>query len=117
MSFSSMWQAATRFIRLALVSALSVTTSVSFAPSAVAQEGALPSIEEKTQNTDLMEGFFTLYWEDSSGSLYWEIDELGTEFLYQISMGSGLGSNPVGIDRGQLRGTHVLEPRRIGPRA
>ena len=116
MSFSSMWQAATRFIRLAVVSALSVTTSVSFAPSAVAQEGALPSIEEKTQNTDLMEGFFTLYWEDSSGSLYWEIDELGTEFLYQISMGSGLGSNPVGIDRGQLRGTHVLEPRRIGPR-
>ena len=31
-------------------------------------------------------------------------------------MGSGLGSNPVGIDRGQLRGTHVLEPRRVGPR-
>ena len=35
---------------------------------------------------------------------------------YQISMGSGLGSNPVGIDRGQLRGTHILEPQRIGPR-
>ena len=31
-------------------------------------------------------------------------------------MGSGLGSNPVGIDRGQLRGTHVFEARRIGPR-
>ena len=31
-------------------------------------------------------------------------------------MGSGLGSSPVGIDRGQLRGTHILEPRRIGPR-
>ena len=59
----------------------------------MAQEGPLPSIEEKTQNADRMEGFFNLYWEDSSGSLYWEIDELGTEFLYQISMGSGLGSN------------------------
>ncbi|NIP57466.1 MAG: hypothetical protein GWO00_05545, partial [Gemmatimonadetes bacterium] len=45
-----------------------------------------------------------------------EIPELDTEFLYQISMGSGLGSNPVGIDRGQLEGTHVLEARRIGPR-
>ena len=31
-------------------------------------------------------------------------------------MGSGLGSNPVGIDRGQLRGTHVLEAKRVGPR-
>ena len=63
-----------------------------------------------------MEGFFNLYWDDDSGSLYWEIAQLDTEFLYQISMGSGLGSNPVGIDRGQLRGTHVFEARRIGPR-
>ena len=31
-------------------------------------------------------------------------------------MGSGLGSNPVGIDRGQLRGTHVLAATRVGPR-
>ena len=116
MSCSSIWRTAARLGRLAAVSALSVAASAGFAPSAVAQEGPLPSIEEKTQNTDRMEGFFTLYWEDSSGSLYWEIDKLGTEFLYQISMGSGLGSNPVGIDRGQLRGTHILEPRRIGPR-
>ena len=63
-----------------------------------------------------MEGFFNLYWDDDTGSLYWEIAQLDTEFLYQISMGSGLGSNPVGIDRGQLRGTHVFEARRIGPR-
>ena len=116
MSCSSIRRAAARLGRLAAVSALSVAASAGFAPSAVAQEGPLPSIENKTQNADRMEGFFTLYWEDSSGSLYWEIDDLGTEFLFQISMGSGLGSNPVGIDRGQLRGTHVLEPRRIGPR-
>ena len=116
MSCSSISRAAARLGRLAAVSALSVSASAGFAPSAVAQESPLPSIQEKTQNADRMEGFFTLYWEDSSGSLYWEIDELGTEFLYQISMGSGLGSNPVGIDRGQLRGTHILEPRRIGPR-
>ena len=103
-------------LRLPAVSALSIAASAGFVPSAVAQEDTLPSIEEKTQNADRMEGFFNLYWDDSSGSLYWEIDELGTEFLYQISMGSGLGSNPVGIDRGQLRGTHILEPRRVGPR-
>ena len=116
MSCSSIRRAAAGLARLATVSALGVAASAGFAPSAVAQEGPLPSIDEKTQNADRMEGFFNLYWENSSGSLYWEIDELGTEFLYQISMGSGLGSNPVGIDRGQLRGTHILEPRRIGPR-
>jgi hypothetical protein len=63
-----------------------------------------------------MDGFFNLYWDNANGLLFWEISELDTEFLYQISMGSGLGSNPVGIDRGQLRGTHVLAAKRIGPR-
>ena len=63
-----------------------------------------------------MEGFFNLYWDDGAGILYWELDLEAGEFLYQISMGSGLGSNPVGIDRGQLRGTHVLEVKKIGPR-
>ena len=77
---------------------------------------SLPSIEEHTEGTTQMEGFFNLYWDDAAGSLYWEIADLDSEFLYQISMGSGLGSNPVGIDRGQLRGTHVFEARRIGPR-
>ncbi len=76
----------------------------------------VPSIEEKTEGTTQMEGFFNLYWDAAAGSLYWEIADLDSEFLYQISMGSGLGSNPVGIDRGQLRGTHVFEARRIGPR-
>jgi len=75
-----------------------------------------PTIAGKTQGTTAMEGFFNLYWDDGAGALYWELDLAGGEFLYQISMGSGLGSNPVGIDRGQLRGTHVLEAKRVGPR-
>ncbi len=83
--------------------------------AATAQE-PLPAIAEKVAGMTPMEGFFNLYWDDGSGRLHWELDLAGGEFLYQISMGSGLGSNPVGIDRGQLRGTHVLEPRRVGPR-
>ena len=84
-------------------------------PPASAQE-SLPSISEKTRGTTAMEGFFNLHWDEGEGILYWELDLGGGEFLYQISMGSGLGSNPVGIDRGQLRGTHVLEAKRVGPR-
>jgi len=81
-----------------------------------AQSEDIPSIEDKTSGLTHMEGFFDLYWDDAKGLLYWEIDELDTEFLYQISMASGLGSNPIGIDRGQLRGTYVLEAKRVGPR-
>ena len=86
------------------------------APTTSAAQQPVPSIEERTEGMEQMQGFFDLYWDESTGSLFWEIPELDTEFLYQISMGSGLGSNPVGIDRGQLRGTHVLEARRVGPR-
>jgi hypothetical protein len=86
------------------------------APSAEAQEPTIPSIEEHTAGMDRMEGLFDLYWDEATGSLFWDLGELGTEFLYQISMGSGLGSNPVGIDRGQLEGTHVLSAQRVGPR-
>ncbi len=81
-----------------------------------AQGSGLPTIEEETEGLQAVTGFFDLYWDEETGSLFWEIDELDSEFLYQVSMGSGLGSNPVGIDRGQLRGTYVLEATRVGPR-
>jgi len=112
-----MCRTAARVLRLTAPQALILAACTGLASSpALAQENPLPSIEEKTQGSERMEGFFNLFWQASSGSLYWEIDELGSEFLYQISMGSGLGSNPVGIDRGQLRGTHILASQRIGPR-
>ena len=76
----------------------------------------LPSIADHTAGMNKMEGFFNLYWDDSTGKMYWEIDKLGVGFIYQISMGSGLGSNPVGIDRGQLAGTYLLQARKVGPR-
>lgn len=85
------------------------------APSA-GQARPLPSIAERTAGMTAKPGYFNLYWDEATGKLYWEIDKLGTEFLYQVSMASGLGSNPVGIDRGQLGGTAVLVARRTGPR-
>lgn len=83
---------------------------------AAAQTGAIPSIEEKTEGMARMEGFFDIYWDASTGRLYWEIDKWDTEFLYQIALSSGLGSNPVGLDRGQLGGTYILKTRRVGPK-
>ena len=97
----------------AVAASMFLTASLVFVPLSHAQ---FASIEETVANAELMEGYFNLYWDASTGKMYWEIDELDVEFLYQVSMASGLGSNPVGIDRGQLRGTYVLKPTRIGPR-
>jgi len=82
----------------------------------VSRAQSLPSIEETIADAKQLTGYFNLYWSNSTAKLYWEIDQLNPEFLYQVSMASGLGSNPVGIDRGQLNGTYVLSPKRIGPR-
>ncbi len=77
---------------------------------------SLPSISETTEGMDHLEGYFNLHWDRLKGRLFWEMDKLDTEFLYQVALASGLGSNPVGLDRGRLAGTYVLIAQRIGPR-
>lgn len=84
--------------------------------TSVATAQNLPTIADKVANTTRMDGFFNIFWDEDTGKMYWEIDKFDTEFLYSVSMGSGLGSNPVGIDRGQLGGSYVLSAKRVGPR-
>jgi hypothetical protein len=98
------------------VLALSLLAGSALPAPARAQGEPLPSIAEKTTGTQKMEGLFNLYWQERTGTMFWEIGDLGTEFLYSVTMGSGLGSNPIGIDRGQVRGNYVLRPMRVGPR-
>lgn len=75
-----------------------------------------PGIVEKTRGMQHMEGFFDLYWDPSEGHLYLQVDRWREEVLYQVSLATGLGSNPVGLDRGQLGATRIVEFRRVGPR-
>ena len=116
MSISLRIHSLSRLPRLSVLVTLALIALCGLARPAEPQAPSLPSIEQHTEGMTQMDGLFDLYWDNANGSLFWEISELDTEFLYQISMGSGLGSNPVGIDRGQLRGTHVLAAKRIGPR-
>ncbi|MBM4183216.1 MAG: DUF5117 domain-containing protein [Gemmatimonadetes bacterium] len=99
-----------------LLRALALAAITAALPWAAAAQEALPSVAERTEGMTRLAGLFDLYWEERTGSLFWEISEPDREFLYQISMASGLGSNPVGIDRGQLNGTSVLSVLRAGPR-
>ncbi|MCV6624059.1 MAG: zinc-dependent metalloprotease [Cellvibrionaceae bacterium] len=83
---------------------------------AVLSQAALPSIASKTKGMQAMPGFVDLYWDEDKGDLYMAIADLDKEFIYQVSLASGLGSNPVGLDRGQLGHTFVLEARKVGPK-
>ena len=60
------------------------------------------------------EGFFTFYADEDKGKIYLEIDKLDFEFLYVNSMPAGVGSNDIGLDRGQLGRTRIVEFRKAG---
>jgi hypothetical protein len=65
---------------------------------------------------DVLDGFVKLYWENSTGRLLFRIDDFNTPLLYQSSLPRGIGSNDLGIDRGQLGATRVVRFVRSGPR-
>src|SRR6185437_3940935 len=63
--------------------------------------GRLQTIEERTAGMRKLDGYFPLYWEERTGNLYLEIPRFDTEFLYATGLAAGLGSNDLGLDRGQ----------------
>jgi hypothetical protein len=76
----------------------------------------LPSIASTVEKLQKIDGYMPLYWQASSGKLYMEIGRFDQELLYQVSLPAGLGSNPVGLDRGQLGDSSVVVFERVGPK-
>lgn len=73
-----------------------------------------PSITDRQAGLLAIEGFYDLYWDEASGGLLLKIDRFGEDFLYQTSMPRGVGSNDLGLDRGQLGSTQVTRFSRSG---
>lgn len=63
-----------------------------------------------------LDGFLPLQWNEKDGKLRLEIPRLGEELIYQVSLAAGIGSNPIGLDRGQLGDTYLIRFERSGPR-
>lgn len=84
--------------------------------AAPADTPATPSVAEKTAGMQKLEGYFNLYWDAKQGKLWLEIDKWSTEFLYQSGLPAGVGSNDIGLDRGQLGATRVVRFDRSGPK-
>lgn len=72
---------------------------------------SISSVVEKLQKID---GFIPLYFNADDGKIYIEINKLSSEFLYLVSLPTGVGSNPIGLDRAQLGPTRIVEFERSG---
>jgi Met-zincin/Domain of unknown function (DUF5117)/Domain of unknown function (DUF5118) len=66
---------------------------------------------EKKKNLQQFEGFFNFQYSEADGEIYLEVpkDKLEKEFLYVHSLRTGLGSNDIGMDRGQLGDQAVVK--------
>src|SRR5215216_5804598 len=73
-------------------------------------------ITQKVAGMEKFPGFFTFYWDAKAGKIWLEIDKWNTEFLYVESLPAGIGSNDIGLDRGQLGSNSIVRFDRTGPR-
>lgn len=105
-----------RICGLGLAILLGGVVSPSGNSAARAEGKPLPSIGEKTAGMQKFAGFFTYYWDAREGKIWLQIDRWNTEFLYVESLPYGVGSNDIGLDRGQPGDTYVVDFERSGPR-
>jgi hypothetical protein len=75
-----------------------------------------PTIAEKVAGMEKFPGYFPFYWDAKAGKMWLEIDKWNTEFLYVESLPAGIGSNDIGLDRGQLGTSSIVRFDRSGPR-
>jgi hypothetical protein len=86
-----------------------------------AKADELPAVAAKVAGLEARPGLLVTYLDAKRGRLWAELpppgpDGLVAELLYVEGLLTGLGSNPVGLDRGQLGETRVVRLRRLGAR-
>ncbi|WPY99984.1 zinc-dependent metalloprotease [Christiangramia sp. OXR-203] len=69
---------------------------------------------EKKEDLKSFKGFFDFHYNENKDEIYLQVDRLNTAFLYTQFLTTGVGSNDIGLDRGQLGNTKVLEFRKAG---
>lgn len=72
------------------------------------------AISSKTKKMQAYPGHFNFYWDEKEGKVWLEIDKFDEEFLYVNSLQAGIGSNDIGLDRGQLGQERVVKFLRSG---
>lgn len=91
---------------------LLIATSFSFAVSTANADDAAFSLADYEAH----EGFIDVFWDDRGGRMLMRVAEFDEPFIYQSSLPRGVGSNDIGLDRGQLGATKVVRFIRSGPK-
>ncbi len=110
---------------LAVVGALLAGLAAPAEASAQGRQGddELPTVSRKTAGLERRDGLLPLWLDRRAGKVWLEVPAPGAveggtvgRYLYVEGLVTGLGSNPVGLDRGQLGETRVVRLRWVGNR-
>ena len=71
-------------------------------------------IDVFSKDFEKKEGFVDFYWNESKGKVYLNIKNLNQEFIYVNYLSAGVGSNDIGLDRGQIGGTKIISFVKMG---
>ena len=75
---------------------------------------AATSYDEFIKEKELHQGYFSFYVDNTSGKVFLEVPSTGEDFLFQSGLPHGIGSNDIGLDRGQLGDTRLVRFERVG---
>jgi hypothetical protein len=106
---------------LASATALAAATPKVPAPKPAGAE-PLPTLAAKTAGLERRAGLLATYVDSQRGRVWLEVPPPAgpagevASYLYVEGIATGLGSNPVGLDRGQVSEARVLTLRRLGGR-
>jgi len=75
----------------------------------IAQKRKNTSTNSSAPTETRFDGFFDFTYNESMDVIKLEVDKLNEEFLYVNSLSAGIGSNDIGLDRGQLGQERVVK--------
>ncbi len=78
------------------------------------QQTVFSQFFEGNKNTTKYEGYFTFYYDVSTDKIFLEVKDLEKEFLFVRALSEGIGSNDIGLDRGQLGDGVVVKFKKAG---
>ena len=84
-------------------------------PAAVTQSSSKKSaIAAFTKGMVQQLGYFDFYYDAKTDKVYLQVDKLEQPFIFQSSLPRGVGSNDIGLDRGQLGETRLVQFEQFG---
>ncbi|HMW34231.1 MAG TPA: zinc-dependent metalloprotease, partial [bacterium] len=78
--------------------------------------GQTSSLANKTATMKKYDGYIPYYWDEKSGKIFLEVERWDNDFIYIVGLSHGVGSNDIGLDRGQIGGSRLVRFTRVGPK-